>query len=259
MRTKIFIVCVCAAVVFDAAAPRGREEESYLLPGVALYEIKPEVGAWCRYLVVDEAMGELDSTAVYVAIPGKAQTDRGEAFWIEVESGPAGTPSDREVVKALVSARIMDLAFGDSLCRYVEKIYIRRGTGPVELADPASLDRFSLKHPTSDSTWTLSGNVTVTTPVGEFVCERKHLYVEDNREIPMGRVKLVKKDKDIYDLWTSKEVPIFNLVECIIERTRDSKTIPAIPGIPNTGPKTSRTTVRLTDCGRGAGSLVPTN
>ena len=101
--------------------------------------------------------------------------------------------------------------------------------------------------------------MTVSTPAGEFVCERKHLYVEDNREIPMGRVKLVKKDKDVYDLWLSKEVPIFNLVECVIERTRDSKTIPAIPGIPDSGPKISRTTVRLTDCGGGAGSLVPTD
>ena len=39
----------------------------------------------------------------------------GEAFWIEVESGPAdrgSTPSDREVVRALISSRITDLAWG---------------------------------------------------------------------------------------------------------------------------------------------------
>lgn len=258
MRTSVIILFVVLFLV-PAAATNGASE-TFLLPGVALSEIKLEEGAWCRYLVVDEAMGELDSTTVYVSIPRDVIPAGGDAFWFEMESGPSGAgPGDREVVKALVSTKIVGLALGDSLCRYVEKIYIKKGTGSVETADPAGLNRFSLKHPTSDSTWTVSSNFSVSTPIGDFLCERKHLYVEDSREILMGRVKLVKRDKDMYDLWISDKVPVFGLVGCVIDRTRDSRTVPKIPGIPDDGPKKSRTTVRLLDCGTGATSLMPTN
>ena len=260
MRTKLYTSAAVLLVVLTVTAPPCPADESFLLPGVALSEIKLETGAWCRYLVVDEAMGHLDSTTVYVAIPGETGTGRGGAFWFELESGPSGAgPGGREIAKALVSSQITDLALGDSLCRYVEKIYIKKGTGSVETADPAILERFSLKHPTSDSTWTISSNFPVSTPIGEYLCERKLLHVEDNREILMGRIKLVKRDKDIYDLWLSDEVPVFGLVGCVIDRTRDSRTIPKVPGIPDAGPKQSRTTVRLLDCGTGAASLIPTN
>lgn len=231
--------------------------DSFLLPGVTLDEAKLQVGSWCRYLVIDEAMGDIDSTTVYIAITGRQQTVDGEAFWIELESGPYRAPEEeREAAKVLISAGIKNLAPGDSLCHYVERAYIRKGTGAVEPADPKSIERLTLSNPTSDSTWTKVKDVTVKTAYGQFLCEHKYLSVADNREIPMGRVKLIKRNQDSFDVWLSDQVPIFRLVKCVIERVRDTKTVPSIRGIPDKGREESRTTAELLGYGSDAKPLM---
>jgi hypothetical protein len=251
---------IFVAALSITGTPHSWANDSFLLPGLSLGEADFEVGAWCRYLVVDEVMGEIDSTTVYIAVTGREETEEGEAFWIELESGPFRAPAEElETAKALISARIKNLAPGDSLCHYVKRAYIRKGTGAIESTDPTSIERLSLSSPTSDSTWTLVRDVAIDTPYGRFLCERKHLSVEDNREIPMGNVKLIKHNRDEFDIWLSDEVPIFRLVRCEIGRLRDTKTVPGIPGIPDRGGEKSRTTAELIGYGSDARPLMSIN
>jgi hypothetical protein len=256
LRIKALLSVIVALSTIAGPLPSWGTD-TFIVPGLALEEARFDVGAWCRYLVIDEAWGEKDSTIVYLAVSGRQQTVDGEAFWIELESGPWGsTEAERETVSALVSAGIKNAAPGDSLYHYVHAAYIRKGTGVIETADPASIKRLSLSNPTSDSAWTLVRDVAVVVPSGTFLCERKHVSVEDNREVPMGRVKLIKHDEDKYDLWFADEVPIFHLVKCVIERVRDTKTVPRISGIPDKGREESRTTAVLLDHGFGAKPLL---
>jgi hypothetical protein len=51
-------------------------------------------------------------------------------------------------------------------------------------------------------------------------------------------------------------VPVFHLVKSEIERTRESRTVPPVRGIPEAGPKTSRTTSLLVAHGTGAEPLI---
>jgi hypothetical protein len=76
--------------------------------------------------------------------------------------------------------------------------------------------------------------------------------VKDDREIDMGRVTLVKDDTDVFDVWLCEEVPVFRVAKCVIERVRDSKTVPQVPGIPNKQREESRTTIQLVDFGTDA-------
>jgi hypothetical protein len=228
--------------------------DSFLLPGVTFRDADFTVGTWCEYAVVDEVLGERDSTFVRIAVTG-AVVDRGggKSVWLELETGPADAPpGGREIAKALISLKIKNLQPGDSLYQYVSRLYIKRGTGSVERADPADMDRLTSSNPTSESDWVLTPDVAVETPAGRFVCVRKSRTVLDRREIPMGRTTLVKNDADIFDAWFCENIPVFRLARCEIERVRESKTVPAIPGIPDKGRGITRTTVELTAYGTGA-------
>jgi hypothetical protein len=209
-RSCTEVLCALTlAVAAAAAAPEdARGGDSFLLPGVALSDAEFVTGSWCRYLVVDEIMGALDTTTVYIAVTGEGQ--------------------------------------------YISELYIKRGSGAVEPADPADLEQLTLSHPTSDSDWVLSAGVTLETPQGRLLCDHKHLVVEDKREIPMGRVTLIKNDSDVYDVWFCEDVPIFRVAKCVIERLRDSRTVPSVPGIPNKEREESRTTVELVGFGSDA-------
>jgi hypothetical protein len=228
-------------------------ENSFLVPGIALRDADFAVGTWCRYLVVDEIMDERDSTTVYIAVTGKTHNEDGEAFWLELESGPTGAPPrDRDTAVALISSKIKHLSPEDSVGQYVSDMYIKRGTDVPEPADPAELERLTLANPTSDSDWKLTSGEIVETPHSRFICDHKYLKVEDDREIPMGRVTLVKSNVDVYDVWFCDEVPIFRLVKCVIGRVRNSRTTPAVPGIPDKESEESRTTIELIGHGSGA-------
>jgi hypothetical protein len=231
--------------------------DGFLIPGVALSDAVFEVGAWCRYLVVDEVMGVKDTTVVYLAVTGAVESDGSPAWWLELESTPKGSPPDRrELAKALISSKVKNVAPGDSLVQFVTELYVKKGSGAVEQADPSGLKQLTLSNPTPDSEWTIKSGSTIDTPNGSFVCDHKHLAVTDDREIDMGRVTLVKNDTDVFDVWLSDDVPIFRVVRCDIERVRDSRTVPQVPGIPDIEREQSRTTVELISYGKDAVSKI---
>jgi len=245
------LFCLCGSVAAE-------ELDSFLLPGVDIRSADLEVGGWCRYLVVDEAEGVRDSVFVYAAVVGREEGDSGESYWLEFASAPAGTgPEDLDVTRLLLSSTITDLARGDSLYHYVREMYVRRGTEPPHAADPRDLKRLTLTDPTSDDDWKRSADEKVTTALGVIACERKELLVEESREVPTGRVKIVQRKRDHFIVWSSPRVPLFGLVRCVIEREHDSKTIPRLPGIPESGPRTSRVTTEVVAWGDGALPLIP--
>lgn len=247
-------VVVSAALLLPASLPA---EDTFLLPGVTFNNADFTVGAWCRYMVVDELPGERDSTLVYVAVTGRTAIDGKDAFWLEMKTGPPHAEKEEfEVVKALIDYDIKDLSPGDSLCRYVSRLYIKKGSGSVETADPAELERLTSSNPTSDTEWDLTEGEKIETPGGSFLCDRKSRTVVDRREIPMGRTILKKNDSDAYDAWFCDDIPIFRLARCVIERVRESKAVPAIPGIPDKGREVTRTAVELTAYGTDATPIL---
>jgi hypothetical protein len=257
-------VCILAALSIGALIPgafpraaRAAEAESLLLPGIDLRAVEFTVGAWCRYLVVDEAMGETDSSTVYLAIVGRETTRAGTAYWLEIESGPARAPdTEREAIRALVDERVKSMAPGDSLYRYLERLYIRKGRGPVEAGNPRDLNRLTIVTPTAESDWQIESGHLLSTPAGELTCELRSFAKEESRDIPTGRVTLRQHREDRVQVWISPVIPIFHLAQCKIDRVRESRTVPPVRGIPDAGPKRSRTTSVVVAHGTGAKPLV---
>jgi hypothetical protein len=251
------LLAALAVLVMTAAEVRAAGTESLLLPGIDMRSIEFKVGAWCRYRVIDLAMGEADTSTVYLAVVGQEKTARGNAYWLEVEStGPGATRSDRDVARALVDERIHTMAEGDSLHEYISRFYTMKGDGPVETGDPHQLRRLTMVSPASAAEWKTEPNRSVDTPAGKFVCEYRNFASSETRDIPTGRVVLKQKRSDRVDVFTSPSVPLFHLVKSEIERTRESHTVPAIKGIPDAGPKKSLTTSTLIAHGTGAKPLI---
>ena len=247
------VLIVCAASGSATAEPL----ESYLLPGIDIRSADLTPGKWCRYLVVDSAEGMVDSSTVYVAVLGTEEVDGKEAFWLELESNPMrGDSGGRNVTRVLISSDIKQLALGDSLYPYVRRLYIKRGTEPAEPADPRDLQRLTLTRPTSDQDWIRHPNVPVVTPLGPLVCERRELIVNERREVPAGRVTVIQKKEDRFVIWSSEEVPVFGLARCEIERMRESRTVPEMPGIPQAGPRRSRVTTMILGYGSDATPII---
>ncbi len=240
------------------AVPAVAEEtQSVLLPGLDLRDADLSVGAWCRYLVVDEAMGERDSSSVYIAVVGREKNAESDSYWLEIETAPEGTrEADRDVYRLLIDGAVRSMAPDDSLSRYVRRIYIKKGRGEVREGDPNDLARLTIVSPTSDKDWTVVPATTIDTPAGTFSCDMRRFESDVTREIPTGHVKLVQRRVDRVRVWISPRVPIFHLVQCEIERVRESRTIPRVRGIPDAGPRESRTTSILVGSGTGARSLL---
>ena len=257
LRTSFALVAAFAAGLACVATSRAAETESLLLPGIDMRSIEFKVGAWCRYRVIDDAMGQTDTSTVYLAVVGQEKTAKGTAYWLEVENiAPGAKKSEHDVARALVDEGIQGMAAGDSLHAYISRFYTRKGNGPVEKGDPRQLRRLSMASPASSSDWKTEPNQNVQTPAGTFVCERRSFVATEARDIPSGRVILKQKRSDRVQVLTSPSVPIFHLVRSEIERTRESKTVPPVRGIPEAGPKTSRTTSLLVAHGTGAKPMI---
>ncbi|HEX6790607.1 MAG TPA: hypothetical protein VF247_04785 [Candidatus Krumholzibacteria bacterium] len=256
MRTSARLVAL-VVLLFAGRSARAADAESLLLPGIDMRSIQFTVGAWCRYRVIDEAMGTSDTSTVYLAVVGREKTAKGAAYWLEVESTPpGGAKSDRDVARALVDERIQTMGPGDSLHTFITRYYTRKGDGPVEEGDPRQLRRLSMASPASPSDWKNAPNQSVKTPAGTFVCERRSFAATESRDIPSGRVTLKQKRSDRVEVFTSPSVPLFHLVKSEVERTRESHTVPPVRGIPDAGPRTSRTTSLLVAHGTGAKALI---
>ena len=237
---------LCLLVTPAAAEPA----ENLLVPGADFSQLVLKKGAWCRYIVVDEALEQEDSTEVYVGVPAAETTPRGPAFWLELATRPLGNGEEEgQILKLLVLEGITGFSKGDSLGDYIVRFYIKKGTRPAEEADPRTYEDFSLIVPTAESLWESFEGVAITTPAGRFSCAKKTRIVQDDREIPTGRVKLIKKSRDDYAVWFDNDVPLFRLVKCVIERSRETDMVPRIAGIPVSGEKYSKTTAELTGFG----------
>jgi len=241
-----------------AALPRGAAAaENLLVPGAEFSQLALEKGVWCRYLVVDEALGQMDSTEVYVGLPAAEVTPRGRAFWLELLSRPVrGGEEEAQILKLLVLEGITGFSEGDSLEDYVLKLYIKRGARPVEEKDPSGYDDLSLIVPTAETSWATSQNVPAATAAGRFICTQKTRTVANNQEIPTGKTKLIRKSRDDYVVWFCGDIPVFRLVKCEIERARETEIVPPIAGVPVGGKKHSRTTAELTGFGRDAKPIL---
>jgi hypothetical protein len=233
------------------------ETESFLLPGIDMRSIEFNVGAWCRYRVVDEAMGEKDTTTVYLAVVGREKTATGTAYWLEVESSVTNAEgAERDVARALVDDRIRSMAEGDSLYHYISRFYTMKSHESPEQGNPADLRRLTMVSPASKADWKSESNRPVETPAGKFTCEYRTFERSESRDIPNGRVVLKQKRSDRVEVYTSASVPLFHLVKSEIDRTRESHTVPPIKGIPDAGPRQSQTTSILIAHGTGAKPMI---
>ncbi|NIO02573.1 MAG: hypothetical protein GTO42_10580 [Candidatus Latescibacteria bacterium] len=205
---------------------------------------------------MDMALGIVDSTEIYIAVPSHCNTPSGGAYWVEIESKPAGAGvEDSELFRLLVSEAITRASPQDSLVDYVLEFYIKKGSDSIKAEEPARLRDFPLG-PNADSEWALVPGVTVSTPAGDFSCEEKSRSIVHEKEIPTGRVKLVEKRNDRWTVWFSQGVPIFHLVRCSIERSKETETVPAIPGIPSSGKRESQTVAELVGFGYDAEPII---
>ncbi|MFQ5511726.1 MAG: hypothetical protein ACE5EO_07755 [Candidatus Krumholzibacteriia bacterium] len=251
-------VLITAVLVSIFAAAPAAAVEDFLVPGVDLTALAFEEGAWCRYVVTDEALGQVDSTEVYIGVPAAVETESGRAYWVEIESSPRGAGAEeREIMKLLVLEAISGFANGDSLSHYVLELYIKSGGRPAEAEDPMELTDVSLTSSAGDSSWVTSDTLAVVTAGGKFRCVKKERSLASRREIPTGNIKLIKTARDAYAVWFSTEIPVLHLVKCEIERMRETDTVPRISGIPAGGRKESRTTAEIIAYGHDARTLLP--
>jgi hypothetical protein len=252
-------VLATAVVSALGAGPlRAADAESLLLPGVDIRSIDFAVGAWCRYRVVDEAMGQTDSSEVMLAIVGRESTPNGPAYWLEIENIPAGRSADeRDFTKVLVEARVRSMAPGDSLYHFVRRFYIRKGRGAVEPGDPRDLKRLTVVSPTSESDWRVTPNRRIQTAAGDIECELREFEKEESRDVPAGRIVIRQRRIDRVQVWVSPGIPVFHLARCEIERVRESRAVPPVRGVPDTGARRSRTTSEIVSHGTGAKPRVP--
>ena len=235
----------------------GQAAETLLVPGAEFSQLVLEKGAWCRYVIVDEALGQEDSSEVYVGLPAVETTPRGRAFWLELSSTPLGGGEEEgQILKLLVLEGITGFSEGDSLGDYVLELYIKKGARPVEEKDPGTYEDFSLIVATAESSWSTTDAVPATTPAGRFSCTKKTRTVQADQEIPTGKTRLIRKSRDDFEVWFCNDVPVFHLVKCVIERSRETDIVPRIAGVPVGGKKYSRTTAELTGFGLDARPIL---
>lgn len=249
----ILAVCVSLITVTASTAPYGADIESLILPGIDLSEADLHVGNWVRYLVIDEAEGIADTTTVTFAVTG----EKDGAYWLEIENRPHRDGGEPDVLRVLVDSAITTYAYGDSLYRYIREIYTRKGLEAEKAGDPLSARRLTLARPASEEGWVLTSEVTLQTQAGSVVCELREMTVVDRREVPAGRVKVVRNHEDRFRVWSSDTIPVFHLTKCVIDRVRESRTIPAVQGIPDAGPRTSKTTSVVIAFGHDATPVSP--
>ena len=251
------VLAAAALACLFQGARKGEAAENLLVPGAEFSQLVLEKGAWCRYVVVDEALGQVDSTEIYVGLPAVEATPRGRAFWIELLSRPVGGGEEEgQILKLLVLEGITGFSEGDSLGDYVLELYIKRGARPAEEKDPRSYEDFSLIVPTAESSWTTVDDVPAATAAGRFRCTKKTRTVENNQEIPTGKTKLIRRSRDDFAVWFCGDIPVFRLVKCEIERARETEIVPRMAGVPVGGKRQSRTTAELTGFGRDAKPIL---
>lgn len=257
MYSVILAVLIVLCLISPFSSTGAMTAESFLIPGVDFSKLTFEVGAWCRYLVIDEALDQIDTTEIYIGVPSSERTDEGAAYWVELESRPLGAPkSESQILKLLVLDRISEFSEGDSLGQYVLRLYNKSGAETPQEEDPRRFKGFSQVIPTNESSWVTVPGVPVRTSAGGFTCSKKERNVNNDKEIQSGKVTLIKESRDDFTVWFCEDVPVFHLVKCDIVRLRETRTVPRIAGIPPSGRKDSRTSAELMAYGFDAKPLM---
>jgi hypothetical protein len=258
---KLHIEWLWLGLMFALALPAAAEDEAeFIFPGIEFSRLDARVGAWCRYRVVDTALDIDDTTIVYIAVSGRRSGPGIGAFWLEIENSPLrALESDRLIYKLLISDAVKTAAAQDSLVHFILGLYIKKGTEPTRSEDPSSLRNFPLGPPTTDSLWTVTPEVKIAIPAGEFSCLKKERSIHDEKIIPAGRIRLHEKRDDAWTVWLCDEVPIFHLAGGLIERSKETETIPPIKEIPAAGRKQSRTEAELIGFGFQAEPILDLN
>ncbi|MDH3217407.1 MAG: hypothetical protein OEN01_14170 [Candidatus Krumholzibacteria bacterium] len=255
MRRILLLITI--PLCFHNAGFAATSAESFLIPGVDFSKLDLQEGAWCRYVVVDEALGQIDSSEIYIGVPSREMTSRGEAFWVEIETRPVGGSfGEADVLKLLVLEKIRAFDSGDSLGDYVVKLYNRTGDRPPREEDPKRFKRFSQVIPTTDSSWVSTPDVLEGATGSELSCVKKKRTVRDDREVVTGKVRLIKKARDDFAVWFCDDIPVFHLAKCEIVRVRETETLPKITGVPNLGKKVATTTAALVAFGFDATPIL---
>ncbi len=243
--------------MLPVGSARAADAESLLLPGIDIRSIDFAVGTWCRYRVVDEAMGQADTSEVMLAIVGRESTPDGPAYWLEIETSPLrGSDDDRDFSRVLVDDRVRAMAPGDSVYHFVRRFYVKKGNGPVEAGDPRDLKRLTVVSPASRGDWKTTPGRRIDTTAGAIDCELRQFETDESRDVPAGRIVIRQRRVDRVQVWVSLVIPVFHLARCEIERLRESKAIPPVRGVPDSGPRTSRTTSEIVSYGTGAKARI---
>jgi hypothetical protein len=232
--------------------------EGFVIPTIAFSRLQIEPGSWCEYLVVEESMGQQDSSRLYLATPRSDLTVDPGYFWFELKGQPlGGDEGDAVIVKLLLSEKIRRFSERDSLGKYVAVIYIKEGKEPVREGDFEVLSHMEKEAAGDTSRWAAGGIERLATAAGDFSCDTFERVLSYEKILPAKNSKLISTVSDHHRSWFAGEVPLFHMARYTAERFRNTRMDPPIAGVPVAGARASNTRVELVGFGTGAKTLLP--
>ncbi len=255
------VLCAAAAggsilsLAGTASAETGRER--FLIPGTAFSHLTVEAGSWCRYLVVDEALGQKDSSILYIAVPHDAPKAAKGYFWLEISGVSSAVGNERLSAGLLVSKKIRSPAASDSLKKYILDVLIKRGDDSVEQGDEEALAELEELLSTERAHWEDGSSEVITTNSGKYEASLEFRRISYTKKFPAGKSFFIKKVNDKHSAWFSDKVPLFHMVKYKVMRERNTILDPPIKGVPVAGDRFSSTTLELIAFGSGALTLFP--
>lgn len=260
MKSRRLLLCIIGvyALLHAPASARGGSLEDFVIPTVAFSRLVVEQGNWCEYRVVEEAMGQRDSSMLYVAIPRTGRPPEPGFFWLEIMGCPLGSDErDTLTVRLLLSREITRFTDRDSLGAYIAAIYIKEGDEPVREGDYDALSQLETGAPGDTARWWPDGDERIATRAGEFACTLFSRMRSFEKRVPASGSTLITTVSGHHRTWFSDEVPLFGMVRYTAERLRDTRLDPPLAGVPVAGARASNTRVELVNFGSGAETVLP--
>lgn len=258
-NNTLAVVCGGICLLIMACMPAAcLALEGFVIPTIAFSHLQIEPGNWCEYLVIEESMGQQDSSMLSLSIPGAGEAADPGYFWFELKGQPlGGAVRDAVIVKLLLSEKIRQFSERDSLGKYVAAIYIKEGDEPVRAGDFEALSRLEQESAGGESPWLAAGKEQLAAGAGDFSCEIFERVVSYEKTVPVRNSKLITTVFDRHRSWFAGEVPLFQMVRYTAERSRNTRMDPPIAGVPVAGARASNTYVELVGFGTGAKTLLP--
>jgi len=201
----------------------------FILPGLFLDSLSVRESCSVRYLVVNEAFGEKDSTELMIDYDPHS----GDLPEIRILSMPlAGGQEDTFLVRISFKRLPENIHSPDEFRDCIEEILFKSGDQPLrhpteeELKKVGFNELFS-KPGFNEGPVSMKGEL-VKTSLGDFKCKVREFKRVTKKKVRLGGIDALKMDEIHVTLWKSVEIPIFNLVKSRIERRRIIK--PAGPG-----------------------------